>query len=211
MRRSVRQSIIVLWLGVLVITPSLAKDLGQTGTAYPIAEPDLLQVIQHKLEALRDSGQFATLQQTMAHNLQQTVNEPTVVKNLKTVTRRQQRLFDPSIILTKTFYAPSGEVIAKAGQSINPLDTVVLTKPLLFFDAHSHAQQRWALHRYHALHDNATLILTGGRVLDLMRRWQMPLYFDQGGQLTTRFRITAVPTVVMQQGHQLQITEEPAV
>lgn len=211
MIRRARQKIIVLLLGVTVVVPGLAKDLGQIGTVYPVAEPDLLQVIQHKLEMMRDSGQLATLQHTMTQNLRQTVNEPTAVQNLKTATQRRQRLFDPSIILTKTFYAPNGEVIAKAGQSINPLDTVSLTKPLIFFDARSYVQQRWALHRFHALHDNAMLILTGGRVLDLMKKWQMPLYFDQGGQLTTRLHITVVPAMVVQREHQLQITEEPAV
>ena len=46
-----------------------------------------------------------------------------------------------------------------------------------------------------------------GSVLDAEKQMQQPIYFDQAGKLTTRFGITHVPAVVMQEGLYLKITE----
>ncbi len=45
---------------------------------------------------------------------------------------------------------------------------------------------------------------------DLTKAWKTQVYFDQRGTLSKRFGITAVPTVISQQGAYLQVDEVPA-
>jgi conjugal transfer pilus assembly protein TraW len=51
------------------------------------------------------------------------------------------------------------------------------------------------------------VILTGGSYLELMRRWQRPVYFDQQGKLVARLGIRQVPALVSQDGRRLRIDE----
>ena len=50
-------------------------------------------------------------------------------------------------------------------------------------------------------------ILVAGSYLDLMKVWQLSVYFDQQGVLTTKFGITQVPALVSQEGMRLRIDE----
>ena len=50
-------------------------------------------------------------------------------------------------------------------------------------------------------------ILTGGSYLDLMKAWQLPVYYDQLGLLTQRLGIRQVPALVSQEGKRLRIDE----
>ena len=43
--------------------------------------------------------------------------------------------------------------------------------------------------------------------LDLMRRWQRPVFYDQQGNLTTKLGIRQVPALVTQDGRRLRIDE----
>ena len=46
-----------------------------------------------------------------------------------------------------------------------------------------------------------------GRVIDLMRARKTRFYFDQGGNLTSKFGIKAVPATVEQEGKMLKVKE----
>lgn len=50
-------------------------------------------------------------------------------------------------------------------------------------------------------------VLTGGSYLELMRRWRVPVYYDQRGLLVRRLAITHVPALVSQDGRRLRIDE----
>ena len=50
-------------------------------------------------------------------------------------------------------------------------------------------------------------ILVAGSYLDLMKAWQLSVYFDQQGVLTRKFGITQVPALVSQEGMRLRIDE----
>jgi len=43
--------------------------------------------------------------------------------------------------------------------------------------------------------------------MDLMKRWQIRVYYDQQGSLTRRLGITQVPALVSQEGLRLRIDE----
>ena len=52
-------------------------------------------------------------------------------------------------------------------------------------------------------------ILVGGSYLDLMKRWNKQVFYDQDGTLVRKFGITAVPAIVSQEGRRLRIDEVP--
>lgn len=54
---------------------------------------------------------------------------------------------------------------------------------------------------------NAKLILVKGAPLELMKARQRRFYFDQGGNLTEKFGIRAVPARVRQNGRMLEVSE----
>ncbi|MBK8324891.1 MAG: hypothetical protein IPL06_20020 [Betaproteobacteria bacterium] len=49
-------------------------------------------------------------------------------------------------------------------------------------------------------------ILVAG-LLDLIRRWKRPVFFDQGGALVARLGIRHVPALVSQDGLRLRVDE----
>jgi conjugal transfer pilus assembly protein TraW len=78
-----------------------------------------------------------------------------------------------------------------------------LRADLLFLDGDDPAQVAWALKQDR----QAKLILVSGAPLELMKARQRRFYFDQGGKLTERFGISAVPARVRQQGRLLAVSE----
>jgi conjugal transfer pilus assembly protein TraW len=90
---------------------------------------------------------------------------------------------------------------------VNPLDTVSLSKQLLFIDARDASQVGRAKTTLEERQGKVKLILTGGSYLDLMRRWKRPVFYDQQGQLTEKLGIRHVPALVSQEGKRLRIDE----
>ncbi|WP_341789766.1 TraC family protein [Rickettsia endosymbiont of Polydrusus tereticollis] len=51
------------------------------------------------------------------------------------------------------------------------------------------------------------LVLTKGNPIKMAKKLNKPVFFDQGGVLTTRFKIKAVPAIARQEGKLLKISE----
>ena len=100
-----------------------------------------------------------------------------------------------------------GRVIVPPGTVVNPLDTVSLSQALLFIDARDREQVARARKLIDERQGKVKVILTGGSYLDLMRRWQRPVFYDQQGNLTTKLGIRQVPALVTQDGRRLRIDE----
>jgi conjugal transfer pilus assembly protein TraW len=122
---------------------------------------------------------------------------------------RQPRRFhhDPSIVVQEAIRDADGRVIVPPGTVVNPLDTVTLSQALLFIDARDREQVARARKLIDERQGKVKVILTGGSYLDLMRRWQRPVFYDQQGNLTTKLGIRQVPALVTQDGRRLRIDE----
>jgi len=51
------------------------------------------------------------------------------------------------------------------------------------------------------------VILTGGKILELQKELEETLYFDQAGELTSKFGIKQVPALVVQEEKKLKLRE----
>jgi conjugal transfer pilus assembly protein TraW len=196
----------LLLASLAVSSPVAARDYGQQGAVWAIAEPDLLTQIHARLTQLERTGETAKLNEELKRRTIAKVNRPEPVAGLAAASAARSWRFDPTITVERDIADDKGRVIVAAGTRVNPLDTVPLRAPLVFLDGDEPGQIAWALRRYGP--SRAKLILVKGPPLELMKSRQRRFYFDQGGTLVKRFGIRAVPASVEQQGRVLVITEE---
>lgn len=196
----------LLLASLAISSPVAARDYGQQGAVWAIAEPDLLTQIHARLTQLERTGETAKLNEELKRRTIAKVNRPEPVAGLAAASAARSWRFDPTITVERDIADDKGRVIVAAGTRVNPLDTVPLRAPLVFLDGDEPGQIAWALRRYGP--SRAKLILVKGAPLELMKSRQRRFYFDQGGTLVKRFGIRAVPASVEQQGRVLVITEE---
>ncbi|MFK4003994.1 type-F conjugative transfer system protein TraW [Qipengyuania sp. NPDC077563] len=180
-----------------------ARDYGQRGAVFPVIERDLLEQIHTRLAQMEKSGETARLNQELKRRTIARVNRPDPVAGLIRAHESRTWDFDPTITLAADIRGAKGELIHAAGTRVNPLDSVMLRGPLLFLDGDDPVQIQWALRQ----DANAKLILVKGAPLELMKARQRRFFFDQGGKLTEKFGIKAVPARVRQNERILEISE----
>ncbi|MDX8377472.1 MAG: type-F conjugative transfer system protein TraW [Mariprofundales bacterium] len=174
------------------------------GKIYPIQEQNLMEYIQARLQQMQETGEMAILQKQWKAKAEASIKRP-ASRNIPTATQKRVRWFDPSIKIPSTITDHQGNVLAFAGEVINPLKQVNLSRPLIFFDGDNEQQIAWASQQ------NAKLIITKGNPWALMQKLKTRVYFDQKGTLTKRFGIQYLPSFVDQDSKNplmLRITEE---
>lgn len=194
-------------MGMPVASALMARDHGQMGEVFPIIEADLLSTIEARLRHLENSGKLDLLQQQMKDQAVRSVRQPKPVAGLGTATARRSWLFDPSMVVETDIHDDKGNLIAARGQRVNPLGFVTLSQDLVFIDGASKQERDWAVANWSQL--GAKIIFVGGSPFDMMKPYQRRFYFDQGGQLVTRFGIRNTPAVVRAEGEMLRMVEIP--
>ncbi len=182
-----------------------AADLGVRGQTWPVAEPDLLEEIEARLSAMRESGELARIEAEARARARSRLEAPEPVAGVAPARERRSRLFDPAIVVERDIRSPDGTLIAAAGTRIDPLAGMMLARDLLFIDGRRAVEVAWAL----AHEGPAKIVLLAGRPLDIARRRGEPFFFDQGGRLAARLGLRATPSLVEQAGSKLRITEIP--
>lgn len=186
-----------------------AQHLGTIGPVYEIAEPSLLELILAKLRHAQESGLLLRLEEEARQSAKRAIEDPAPVVTLSRATSARSFFHDPSIVVPYAITDASGKVIVAPGTRVNPLDAVSLSRSLLFIDARDPEQLKRARTILAERGKRVKLILTGGSYLELMRRWQMPVYYDQQGALVARLGIRHTPALVSQDNKRLRIDELP--
>ena len=186
-----------------------SANLGTIGPTYPVAEKNLLDVIMARLRAKEASGELKRHEQEARDRAAYAVNNPRPVDGLRRAQAARTFYFDPSFTLQSNVVDATGAVLFPAGTRKNPLEVVSLSKHLLFFDARDPGQVVRARELIEHYQGKVKPILVGGSYLDLMKRWNKPVFYDQDGTLVRKFGIAAVPAIVSQEGQRLRIDEVP--
>lgn len=184
----------------------LARDLGVVGPVYPIAEQDMLQTIEQRLNTMDGSGELARIEEDAKARYQAYLERPEGV-HLPRAKKDRTYYVDPSLTVPYDIKDHEGRIIHPAGTTVNPLDQMTLSKQLLFFDGDDPVQVKWARSVIDRDPLNVKPILTNGPVLALMKDWRIRLYFDQRGQLLKQFDIQSVPATAIQDGRRLRVLE----
>lgn len=185
--------------------PSLAKDFGTHGPVWEIAEPNLLEVIQARLAAMDESGELEDMREEMQDTTRAYVNRPRPVPGLLPAEEPRSYEVDLSITLERDLMDHRGQVFARAGTRINPLDYSHYNQRIVVLDGDDPDQVSFALSEGNEL--DTLLVLTSGAPLELMRAHGRRFYFDQDAQITSRFQITRLPSVITR-GNRVMVVEE---
>jgi len=192
--------------GGIVCSNVRAESLGVVGPTYPIAEEHLLKMIEARLRAKEQSGELARIQEQVVARGKQAVLAPPPLQ-IPIVAVPRTFYVDPTYVLDRNIADGSGRLLFAAGTRANPLDIVSMSRRLFFFDGRDERQVAMAERLAKAETAMTKPVLVGGSYLDLMRRWKVPVYYDQRGVLVKRLRIERVPAMVSQEGRRLRIDE----
>ena len=203
----VKISASLVLMGVLSGVSSLSgKDFGVQGAIGSIDETDPRVLIFQRLKALESSGEIVRHQEELQKMTRARVNRPKPVVGITKAIETRIFEYDPTYVVPQDFKDHLGQVFARKGDRINPLETVSFQKAFLFIDGDDEEQVLWAKQKIGQ--GPSRIVLVSGAPLELSGELKIPVYFDQGGSLTTRFNIKHVPASVHQEGLKLRITEE---
>lgn len=202
------QTLLPVTLFLLIFSRLLhADDLGPIGPSYPIAERDLIEVMQSRYRQMEKSGELARRNEDYKRRIIQGAENPPPIPGIRRAETSHHFSIDPSYTLEKPIQDEQGRTLFPAGTRINPLDYETMHKTLLFFDAREKSQRRFAENFIRKSPLPVKPVLIGGSPLALMRQWKAPVYYDQHGALTRYFRITHSPAIVTQEGKRFRIDE----
>nr|WP_253308666.1 type-F conjugative transfer system protein TraW [Rickettsia endosymbiont of Ceutorhynchus assimilis] len=185
----------------VVIDKSQIYDYGVRGHIFPIIEESLLEIIMAKLKLAKQNGNLEKMQEEFKNRVKQKISRPTPVLAIAKANKNRSWYYDPSFIQKTDIKDQTGGIIVKANTSVNPLEKISWGEPLIFIDGDDEQQIKWVKLRI------GKLVLTSGNPIKLAKKLNKPVFFDQGGVLTTRFKIKAVPAIVQQESTLLKISE----
>lgn len=196
---------LLLIVCLLYLPSSFAKDFGVFGKTFTIAEMDLLEFIQQKIQAMQANGQWQGVQADFKNRVKAHLQRP-APRSLARARANRTWLFNPSLTVPYDVQDTKGQVIVQKGTVINPLDRVGLSSTLVFFDGDDASQVDWATMELKQ-HEKVKLILTSGSIKDATSYFKEAVYFDLNGFLVDKFQIGALPARVLQAGNRLKIEE----
>lgn len=194
---------------------SYATDFGVVGQTFSVAEEPFIEMLKKRL----DKVDIEKEKQKIQARAKESIENPPAVLSIKPATENRVFYFDPSYTLDKDAVLPCGKILHKAGTKVNPLEHMDLGRRLFFIDNRQDAQVAWLREQLNnplakqeqkeRVEDR--VILVGGSVFKLQEllgeEHEGKVYFDQAGELTTKFGIKASPAIVAQEGFKLKIEE----
>jgi conjugal transfer pilus assembly protein TraW len=205
---------IILSLQIILPTNASATDFGTQGSSFKVIEEPFIQMMKNRMEKVDMEAEKEKIQKRAKHK----VENPTPVKGIAPATKGRIFYFDPSYTLDKDVVLPCGKILHKAGATANPLEHIDLNRRMFFVDGKNHEQVEWLREQLKTpspkiknqiIEDR--VILIRGSVFKLKDELGDDhgdkVYFDQAGELTTKFGIKASPAIVVQEGLALKIEE----
>ena len=209
------EKILRIWIVLLVIEMSIwpvisqAKDLGRAGNVFAVSEESFSQMMMKRLEKL-DMKKHEKEFEDMARKR---IEVPKPVENISRAEKSREWLFDPSYEVEEDIVLPCGKLLYAAGWKVNPLEHMDLERRLVFIDERDEEQKEWLrvlIEERDKITDKSQedrIILVGGSVFKMKNEFEEEIYFDQFGELTSRFGIKAVPAIAVQEGVKIRINE----
>lgn len=181
-------------------------DLGTLGNVGEIVEIDLLEEIKHRMAAI-----------DWKHKQQQAIARfwaQQKFENLPTAQADRDRTVDLTITAPRDLTAPNGQMIVRAGQTVNPLDKMSFGLCLMVFDATVPAQVE--LIRHQSCQDKQARVMYLATQLSREAGWEdlknletllsSPVYLLTP-DVRRRFQLQQVPAIVEQSGNRLIVHE----
>ena len=181
-------------------------NLGIISQTFPIAEEDFLDFIQKNLTTMRNNGEWQKLENDFKNRVASSSDRPAVL-NIPRAIENKDHLFDPSVILPFDLKDQLGRVLIKQGTTVNPLSLIKMRSIWIFFNGDDTEQVSWVKEHSQNQTHKMKLILTQGSISQMEKVFNLPIYFDQKGKISTKLSIQHVPALVTQEGKYLKISE----
>ncbi|MEQ9883220.1 type-F conjugative transfer system protein TraW [Pectobacterium brasiliense] len=194
---------------VIISSNVCAKDFGTYGHLYQPAEQDMLVFIENRLKAMEQTGELDRLKDEAIERVKRNAVRPAPVSGLTSATTYRTFNFDPSMIVANNITDMKGNVIARKGDKVNPLDKVPYSTTLYFIDGDNIEHIAWVKKQI-AGKVNFKVILVNGNIKDTSDALDEQIYFDQSGVLTEKFGFKSIPVKVSRDGSVLKVEEIPA-
>jgi conjugal transfer pilus assembly protein TraW len=200
---------LALLLTVLATASTAAKDLGTWGNLWTPAEPDLLTFIQNRIKSLEDSGEMARLKEEAIERVKKHAVRPPAVPGITPAVSYRSMTLDPTFTVAETITDTHGNIIARKGDRVNPLDKVPYNQTLYFIDGDNKDQMKWIRQEITGKSD-FKIILVNGNIRETSEALDEQIFFDQAGVLTTKFGFEHTPVRITRDERVLKIEEIPA-
>ncbi|MBN3262957.1 type-F conjugative transfer system protein TraW [Pectobacterium brasiliense] len=198
-----------IYFTLIFSTNVFAKDFGTYGHLYQPAEQDMLAFIENRLKSMEQTGELDRLKDEAIERVKRNAVRPAPVIGLMPATTYRTFNFDPSMTVANDITDMKGNVIARKGDKVNPLDKVPYSTTLYFIDADDKDQLAWVKKEILGK-VNFKVILVKGNIKDASDALDEQIYFDQSGTLTDKFGFKSVPVKISRDGHFLKVEEIPA-
>lgn len=183
-----------------------AFDFGKVGTSFEVKEEGFVAMMMRKLKAV----DFEAEKEKMTKIAKERVESPSPIIGINPATESREFWHDPSFILPKDVSLPCGKVLYVAGTTVNPLDHMDLERRLFFIDGREEGQIEWLKEQLQEGKDGnleKQVILIAGSVFRLQEELGKEVYFDQSGEITSKWGIKASPAIAEQDGKMIRIRE----
>ncbi|MGO4855368.1 hypothetical protein [Phaeovulum sp. W22_SRMD_FR3] len=206
-RRTQRAVILAAALAGALASSAAAKNFGAYGTVFPITEPDFLQEILSRFQAMEANGGMAQMERDMQDRTRDYLNRPVAGAILPPAEEYLAFEFDPSITLDRDLTDHEGRIFAQAGTVVNPLNYSGFSKRIVVIDGDAPGQVDFALSEGDEM--DTLIVIAKGAPLDLSRTHGRRFWFDQQGVIVNRFGIERLPTLITRADPVLLIEEIP--
>lgn len=159
-------------------------------------------MIDH-LKSKVTSDKMKDLQLKLMETSQSHLKDPHPVKGLIATTKPRRYHIDPTQKISHDIVDHKGQILARAGDQINPFKHISLQKGLLFIFGDNPSHVAWAQQHAKDYH----VILVNGSPHKIMENHIFTCYFDQGGHITQHYGIQQIPARIDQEGMFLQVSE----
>lgn len=184
---------------ILLAFAAHAVDLGTVGATYPVAESDALGEIEQKAKSIDWSRVIKRKSIEEYDGPEDRVSLPRAPR---------ERAFSVDMTYTLQMDIPDGKggILYPKGYSFNPLDYVAFTRTLVLIDGTDPEQVKWFAASEYKGRLDVMLLLTAGSYRSLGKKLAVPLFYADN-MLVKRLQLTAVPSVVRQEGRAMLVHE----
>lgn len=190
---------------ILLSSTSLAiadvRIIGNFGMTWPISEPDAAREIEQSLASINWQKKIAHLRTTRPGIVPVSANQH-IPKAAKTTTR--QIILESQ--LTVDFDFPDSPEVYPAGTIYRPLEFLSYNTFIVVIDGTDLDQLRWFQSSSTFRKTSTRLLITAGDALVLAKQLKRPVYHVTRNIIDS-FGLTAVPSIISQQGATMEITE----
>ena len=206
-RNSIGQVLVVTaLLSMTLVAPCIAKDMGQIGQVYKIAERDGIE----ELKDMASHVDIDAIGKQAGKEVQGTLNGSS---GFSEVTRHRStssstRTVDVSYTLEEDVPDPKNpdRIMYPKGFRFNPLPYIEGDIPVLFIDLSDKKQMAWLKKNPLLADDNLVILATGGGFEKTAKALGRPFYYATA-RLVERLQIRSVPSLAKRAGDYMEVTE----